>query len=41
MATALTALDIGLAIQHHVDPAAVPLGWYPEIFGALFDPPHG
>ena len=37
MATALTALDIGLAIQHHVDPGAVPLDWYPEIFGALFD----
>ena len=37
MATALTALDIGLAIQHHVDPDAVPLDWYPEIFGALFD----
>ena len=41
MATALTALDIGLAIQHHVDPDAVPLDWYPEIFGALFDAPRG
>jgi AcrR family transcriptional regulator len=37
MAAALTAMDIGLAIQHHVDPDAVPLDWYPEIFGALFD----
>ena len=36
-ATALIAMDIGLAIQHHVDPDAVPLSLYPEIFGALFD----
>jgi AcrR family transcriptional regulator len=36
-ATALIAMDIGLAIQHHVDPEAVPLSLYPEIFGALFD----
>ena len=35
-ATALIAMDIGLAIQHHVDPDAVPLSLYPEIFGALF-----
>jgi AcrR family transcriptional regulator len=35
-ATALIAMDIGLAIQHHVDPDAVPLTLYPEIFGALF-----
>jgi AcrR family transcriptional regulator len=37
MATVLIALDIGLAVQHHVDPDAVPLERYPEIFGALFD----
>ncbi len=37
-AAALTAMDIGLAIQHYVDPDAVPLEWYPDIFGALFDP---
>jgi AcrR family transcriptional regulator len=36
-AVALTAMDIGLAIQHYVDPDAVPLSWYPEIFGALFE----
>jgi AcrR family transcriptional regulator len=37
MATALIALDIGIAIQHYVDPDTVPLDVYPEIFGALFD----
>jgi AcrR family transcriptional regulator len=37
MASALIAMDIGLAIQHFVDPDAVPLSAYPEIFGALFD----
>jgi AcrR family transcriptional regulator len=37
MATALIAMDIGLAIQHYVDPDTVPLSVYPEIFGALFD----
>ena len=37
MATALIAMDIGLAIQHFVDPERVPLDAYPEIFGALFD----
>ena len=37
MATTLIALDIGLAIQHYVDPETVPLELYPEIFGALFD----
>ena len=38
-ATALIALDIGLAIQHFVDPEGVPLDAYPAIFGALFDGP--
>ncbi len=37
LATALIAMDIGLAIQHYVDPDTVPLDAYPEIFGALFD----
>jgi AcrR family transcriptional regulator len=37
MATALIGLDIGLAIQHYVDPDTVPLDVYPEVFGALFD----
>ena len=36
-ATALIAMDIGLAIQHYVDPETVPLEWYPELFGGLFD----
>ncbi|HEV2814851.1 MAG TPA: TetR/AcrR family transcriptional regulator [Solirubrobacteraceae bacterium] len=38
MSSALIAMDIGLAIQHHVDPEAVPLAAYPDVFGALFDP---
>ena len=37
MATALIAMDIGLAIQHYVDPENVPLDVYPKVFGALFD----
>jgi AcrR family transcriptional regulator len=36
MASALIAMDIGLAIQHWVDPQAVPLDAYPEVFGAIF-----
>ena len=36
-ASALIAMDIGLAIQHYVDPEAVPLDVYPDVFGALFD----
>jgi AcrR family transcriptional regulator len=36
LATASIALDIGLAIQHYVDPEVVPLDVYPEAFG-LFD----
>ena len=38
IATALTALDIGLAVQHLVDPAEVPLDLYPKLFEALFAP---
>ncbi|MDQ6836462.1 MAG: TetR/AcrR family transcriptional regulator [Actinomycetota bacterium] len=36
IATALIALDIGLAIQHSVDPDDVPLDLYPELFVLLF-----
>jgi AcrR family transcriptional regulator len=36
-ASALIAMDIGLAIQHYVDPDAVPLDVYPDVFGELFD----
>jgi AcrR family transcriptional regulator len=38
IATALIALDIGLAIQHFVDPDDVPLERYPELFELLFAP---
>ena len=38
IATALIALDVGLAIQHFVDPEAVPLELYPELFELLFRP---
>jgi AcrR family transcriptional regulator len=38
VAAALIALDVGLAIQHFVDPEAVPLELYPELFELLFRP---
>jgi AcrR family transcriptional regulator len=38
IAIALTALDIGLAVQHLVDPDEVPLSLYPELYEALFAP---
>ena len=38
IATALIALDIGLAIQHFVDPDEVPLELYPELYVLLFSP---
>ena len=38
LATALIALDIGLALQHYVDPEAVPLSVYPELYELLFGP---
>jgi AcrR family transcriptional regulator len=38
IATALIALDIGLAIQHFVDAADVPLELYPELYVLLFGP---
>jgi AcrR family transcriptional regulator len=36
LATALIALDIGLAIQNLVDPEEVPLSLYPKLYGLLF-----
>jgi AcrR family transcriptional regulator len=36
IATALIALDIGLAVQHSVDPRDVPLSVYPELYELLF-----
>jgi AcrR family transcriptional regulator len=38
IASALIALDIGLAIQHFVDPEDVPLDLYPELYVLLFSP---
>jgi len=38
MASALTALDIGLAVQNLVDPEEVPLNLYPQLDGLLFGP---
>ena len=36
IATALIALDIGLALQHIVDPDNVPLSLYPDLYELLF-----
>jgi AcrR family transcriptional regulator len=36
LATAQIALDIGLAVQHLVDPESVPLDLYPTLFELLF-----
>src|SRR5436190_5494200 len=45
LATAMIALDIGLALQHFVDPDAAPLELYPELYDLLFGqiapPPAG
>lgn len=38
LATAMIAMDIGLALQHFVDPKAVPLSDYPELYEAVFSP---
>lgn len=38
IATAMIALDIGLAIQHFVDPEDAPLDLYPELYVLLFAP---
>jgi AcrR family transcriptional regulator len=40
LATALIAVDIGLALQHYVDPEAVPLDVYPELYERLFAAQH-
>jgi hypothetical protein len=32
----MIALDIGLALQHFVDPEAVPLDVYPELYEVVF-----
>jgi AcrR family transcriptional regulator len=39
LASAMIALDIGLALQHFVDPKGVPLDVYPELFELLFSSP--
>jgi AcrR family transcriptional regulator len=36
LASAMIALDIGLALQHFVDPEAVPLRVYPDLYELLF-----
>jgi AcrR family transcriptional regulator len=36
IASAFIAMDIGLALQHHVDPGAVPLDVYPDVWEAVF-----
>lgn len=36
LASALIAMDIGLAMQHYVDPEAVPLDVYPDVWEAVF-----
>jgi AcrR family transcriptional regulator len=36
LASAMIALDIGLALQHFVDPDGAPLELYPELYEALF-----
>jgi AcrR family transcriptional regulator len=38
VATAMIALDIGLAVQHLVDPDEVPLDLYPRLYELLFGP---
>lgn len=36
LASAMIALDIGLALQHFIDPEAVPLEVYPDLYELLF-----
>ena len=38
LASAMIAMDIGLAIQHYVDPEAVPLEVYPDVYETVFGP---
>ena len=40
LATAMIALDIGLALQHFVDPEGAPLELYPRLYEALFTAPR-
>lgn len=39
ISTAMIALDIGIAIQHFVDPDDVPLDLYPQLYVLLFGRP--
>jgi AcrR family transcriptional regulator len=39
LASAMIALDLGLAIQHFADPEAAPLELYPELYELLFSTP--
>jgi AcrR family transcriptional regulator len=41
IATAMIALNIGLALQRLVDPDEVPLSVYPELYELLFEPLRG
>jgi AcrR family transcriptional regulator len=41
LATATIALDIGLALQHYVDPEHVSLDLYPDLFETLLTPERG
>ncbi len=36
IATAFIAMDIGIALQHYVDPEEVPLDVYPDVWEAIF-----
>ena len=38
LASAMIAMDIGLALQHFVDPEGAPLDLYPELYHAIFAP---
>jgi AcrR family transcriptional regulator len=38
LASALIAMDVGLALQHHVDPDAVPLDVYLDVWETVFGP---
>jgi AcrR family transcriptional regulator len=38
IATSMIAMDIGLALQHFVDPEDAPLDLYPVLYEALFSP---
>ncbi|MCW3040838.1 MAG: hypothetical protein JWM31_2743 [Solirubrobacterales bacterium] len=38
LASAMIALDVGLALQHFVDPDGAPLARYPRLYETLFGP---